>query len=75
MAHEKSITVGVDGKFYNVPSIVNGKKVSTKAAVDSAFKSKKMGRGYATKDTAIAAAKKRSASFDKKHSHAKPRKK
>ncbi len=65
MSHEQSITVGIDGKFYNVKTVVKGKKLKKKQAVDHAIKTKTLGRAYKNLKNAVGAAKKRSKSFDK----------
>lgn len=64
MAHEQSITITREGKHYNIPSVVEGEKVSNKEAEDYAVKTKNLGKAYKDIPTAVEAAKKRSASFD-----------
>ena len=46
MSHEKSITVGIDNKYYNIPTVIGGKQLTDKKAVDHAVKSKSLGQGY-----------------------------
>ena len=65
MSHEKSITIGVGGKFFNIPSVVKGKQLSKRAAFEHAKKNKTFGKGFPTIKTAVAAAVKRSKSFDR----------
>ena len=59
--HKESITVsfgaGRKKRFHNIPSIVNGKKLSTGEAVSHARKTGQFGRAFKTKDTAVATAK------------------
>lgn len=71
MAHEQSVTFEIDGKAYNFPSVVDGKKVSDDIAVE-VFK-KKLNKKekiepwqgpFETIKEAVDAAKKRSKSFD-----------
>jgi hypothetical protein len=66
MSHEQTITFDMDGKFFNVPTVVDGKKVSGKKAIDFAIKNKKLGRGFTSLQNAEKAAKARSKSFDNK---------
>ena len=65
MSHEKSITFGVDGKFYNVGTVRNGKQLTPKAAIDMAIKTDSLGKGYKSKEEAVGAAVKRSRGFDR----------
>ena len=65
MSHEKTITIEVDGKHYNIPTVVGGKTLSSKQAADFAFKNKKLGKGFNSLDEAVKAAISRSRSFDK----------
>ena len=60
MSHEKSITVEMDGKHYNVNSVVKGKQLSAKAAVSHAKKSGGLRGPFKTNDEAVQAAKSRS---------------
>lgn len=55
---ERTITVGLDGKYYNVPTIVEGKQVSRDKAIKAYNPEGKP--SYDTVDEAVAAAKKRS---------------
>jgi hypothetical protein len=60
---EKTITVGLDKKFYNIPTIIKGKYVSKKEAIMSAKRHLKGGTIYPNFDTldrALAAASDRS---------------
>lgn len=66
MAHERTITFDMDGKFFNVPTVINGKKVSDKKAIDFAIKNKRLGRGFKSLQNAEKAAIARSKTFDKK---------
>ncbi len=60
MAHEKSMTFEIDGKYYNVPSVVKGKQLTKRKAVDLAIKNDTLGKAFNTQKEAIAAAEKRS---------------
>lgn len=66
MSHEKSITIEVDGRFVNIPTVIEGHEVSKKRAID-AFMNKKIkslgNRSFKTLDEAIRAAKHRSETF------------
>ena len=75
MSHERTITFDMDGKFFNVPSVIGGKQVSGKKAIDFAIKNKKLGRGFTSLQNAEKAAKARSKSFDKKGKKTTPKKK
>jgi len=66
MAHEQSVTIQVDGKWHNIPSVINGKKVSQAEAKAFAMKNKRLGKSFATVKAAVAAAKARSESFTPK---------
>lgn len=68
MSHELTITVGIDGKFYNIKtSRGHGKKPMTdKEAIDFAIKTKTLGIPFKTQQEAVEAAKKRSHSFNNK---------
>ncbi len=59
MAHRKSITVGIDDRFFNIPTVVGGKQVSAKKAVGAAQR-KGLGRGFKNIESAVTAAKTRS---------------
>tara|TARA_R100001530_G_scaffold26226_4_gene21112 strand:- start:1862 stop:2086 length:225 start_codon:yes stop_codon:yes gene_type:complete len=65
MSHEQTITVGIDDKFFNIKSVIGGKKVGKRAAVDHAIKTKRLGHGFTTQTEAHAAARARSKSFNK----------
>lgn len=58
--HEQSITIGLDDQFYNIPSVVKGRKISDDEAVAHAKRSNTLGQGYPDLDTAVSAAKQRS---------------
>lgn len=60
MSHRKSITVGVDGKYYNIGTVVGGKTLGNKQATSHAIKNKALGRPFKSIDSAVDAAKKRS---------------
>ncbi len=66
MAHEQSITLQHQGKWYNIPSVVEGEVVPQDAALNYAQKNKRMGKGFKDVSTAVKAAKKRSKSFNHK---------
>jgi len=57
---ERSITIGVDGGFINIPTIVNGKQLSPEDAIAASKKSGVVREMYKTQDEAVAAAKRRS---------------
>jgi len=57
---ERSITVETDKGFMNIPTIVEGKQLSSKAAVESAKKSRIQFERFETIEKAVSAAKKRS---------------
>ena len=59
--HEQSITVGLDDQFYNIPSVVKGRKVNDDEAVAYAKRTNTLGQGFPDIATAVEAAKKRSA--------------
>ena len=67
MAHEKSITIGMDGKFFNIPTVHKGQTVSGQAAIRlfREGKIRALGKpsGFKDMDTAIAAAVERSENF------------
>ena len=58
--HEQTVTIEVDGSYFNVPSIVGGKKVSPTAAFDHAVKTGTAGVPFDSIEQAVAAAKRRS---------------
>ena len=66
MAHERSITVKVDGKWVNIPSVFQGKVITEHRAVQL-FKQGKLpklgGKSFSTLKEAVEAARKRSKSF------------
>ena len=66
MPHERTITVGINGKFFNIPTVVNGSQLSNDQAVEHAIANKLLSVGFATQGEAVKAAQKRSRSFDKK---------
>ena len=63
---EKTITVGFDDGFYNIPTIVNGKQVSKEEAIRlfKAGKNKDVGK-FKTEAEALAAARKRTKEIGK----------
>lgn len=62
--HERSITVEIDGSYYNIPSVVNGRQLNDADATMHATRSKTLGEAFPSLDMAVGAAKKRSATFD-----------
>lgn len=62
MSHEQSITIDVDGLFYNIPTVHKGKKLTDDEAFDLFSKGviKPLGPSFKTLDEALRAAKKRS---------------
>lgn len=71
MSHEQTITIDVDRKWHNIVTVVNGKKVSDKEAINYAIGNKTLGKSYDTVEEAVKKAKERSRSFDikpRKHS-------
>lgn len=64
MSHEQSITIEIDGKYHNIPSVVGGKVVSDDEAYKAAISQNGLGEGFADEPTAISAAKARSTSFN-----------
>lgn len=75
MSHEESITVTIDGKHINIPTKLNGKKLSDKEAIKAfrAGKLKKLGGPFKTINKAVAAAKSRSRRTDPKTNKIKPK--
>jgi len=65
--HERSITIEIDGSYYNIPTVINGQQLGTKEATDHALRNKRIGTPYKTKDEAVKAAGDRSKTFDKGH--------
>ncbi|MEE9610774.1 MAG: hypothetical protein V3W19_05950 [Desulfatiglandales bacterium] len=65
MSHEKTITVEIDGKHYNIPTVIGGKTYGVREAARIAIKNKGLGRGYLNLKNAVDAAKKRSKGFNK----------
>ncbi len=67
MAHEESITIDMDGKFFNIPTVHKGKKVSHQTAIRlfREGKIRALGKpsGFKDRDTAISAAVARSENF------------
>lgn len=65
MSHERSVTITIGDKHYNVPSVINGKQEKdVKKIRDYHTKNKSLGKPYKTIPEAVAAAKARSKSFD-----------
>jgi len=65
MAHEKSITVEIEGDYFNIPTVVNGKQMTDREAVDYHSQNKSLGRAYNSQEDAVKDAERRSRSFDK----------
>ena len=61
--HEESITVGIDGQFWNIPTVIDGRKVPDEEAIRRAVQSGRNLGVYKTLDEAVAAARARSHSF------------
>lgn len=61
--HERSITVEIDGMYYNIPSVVRRRQLSDEEATAHAKRTNTMGTGFSDLDSAVEAAKKRSATF------------
>ena len=57
MSHKRTITVGLDGGHFNVRTVVKGKQLGARAAVDHAIKTKTLGRKFKTQSAAVKAAK------------------
>ena len=59
MGHKKTITVEINGMFYNIPTSdpLSKRTLSVGAAVDRAFSQKKKPTGFHFRKDAIAAAK------------------
>lgn len=64
MSHERTITVGIGNKFYNLPTVIGGKRVSTPEAI-AAFKRSRRHLGvFDNEAAALAAAEARSTAND-----------
>lgn len=63
MSHEQTITVEVDGKWWNIPTVIDGKKVGEKEATDYALKSGKNFGSFGSLPEAENAARTRSEGF------------
>lgn len=64
MSHENSVTVTIDGKHYNIPTVQRGRRMTANQAAKK-FKKKKLGAlgkkdGFDDLAKAISAARKRS---------------
>lgn len=70
--HERSITVEIDGTYYNIPSVVQGRQLSDEDATAHAKRTNTLGTGFPDLRSAVETAKKRSATFDE-HPSAMPR--
>jgi hypothetical protein len=57
---ESTITVGIDGRYYNIPTIVNGQRVGQEAAIQAARRNLEAFPNYQTLEQALAAAANRS---------------
>jgi hypothetical protein len=57
---ERTITIGVNGQFMNVPTIINGKQRSPEEAIQNALKNKQKFKKFKTRTEATTAAKRRS---------------
>ncbi len=53
MSHRKTITVGLDDVYYNIPTVIEGKEVSSKEATDYAIKNKTVGKGFSSIKEAV----------------------
>lgn len=64
MAHEKSISIEIDGQHFNIPTVIRGKQVSDEEAVREFRRTgKNIGGPFKTQDEAVKRAKERSDSF------------
>ena len=64
MSHERNITVGFDGRFHNIPSVVDGKHVSNAEAIEAYRSGRTKSSGiFNTQQEAEGASKSRSESF------------
>ncbi len=63
MSHEQTITINVDGQFYNIPTVVGGKKRADAAAARHAIDNRLLGQGFPSLAEAERAAVSRSQSF------------
>ena len=70
--HERSITVEIDGSYYNIPSVVQGRQLSDADATAHATRRKTLGEAFPSLDTALEAAKKRSSIFDQPLGESRP---
>lgn len=61
--HEKNITVDIDGKYYNIPSVVGGRELDARAASDLAVRQGTLGTPFDTLEDAERAAISRSAAM------------
>lgn len=66
MSHEKTITVGLGNKFYNIPTVAGDKVLGPDKAIHRAKSFGTLGKAYDTKEEAVKAARKRSRKFKKK---------
>lgn len=57
---EKTITIGQDGKFLNIPTIINGREVSEQDAIEHANRTGENFGVFNSKEAAVADAEKRS---------------
>ena len=70
--HERSITVEIDGSYYNIPSVINGRQLNDADATAHATRMKTLGEAFPSIDTAVESAKKRSATFDRSMGGSRP---
>ena len=66
MSHENTITIQHKGKWHNIPTVIKGRQLTDAGAKANAVRNKSLGKAFDKVNAAVAAAKKRSASFDKK---------
>ena len=66
MAHERTITIDIDGKFFNIVTVFNGVQVSNEEAIRRFKKTfnPKRTPSFDTLDEAVSAAAARSRAFD-----------
>ena len=69
MSHEKTITLGFNmggvTRYFNLPSVHQGKALSREQIVERFRRSKSKGQGFGSIKEAVDSAGKRSRSFDK----------
>ena len=57
MAHFESVTVQHNGKWFNIPSVIDGKKRSSDEAKRIMLSRGALGKGFATVEEAVKSAK------------------